>query len=510
MRSAGRIPARGSTALAVCVALAMAGALAACITYTMLQAKEARITFIKFGPDGDKHGMASKVQTINKGLDDLLRERDEVMAELDEWREGLGYESAEKAKAELERVAEMTNATTPPGTLAEALDLMKDLRDNVSGQASAARDKVRRAEQRFSETIASYGAFRKKSQEDYRQLAKDYITVESTKDAELEELNVRYADWLERHTGLALALEGSRRRFQAELQDAMRILVQQDVLAAHLLTLTRRLTDPTLLEEGSAWLAKVVYVDSSTRRVFVNTGTEQGLTPGQRINVMDPSIPDRKKGSVVIKQAFATGSIGEIVEVVDPDVPLNRGDVLEGIPPIMPTPRRAKPDGKVVGLDPETDSVAIDLGIGDGLRPQTTFAVFGMSPSGERIFKGFVSVTRVGANVSNAATKSLVDVGKPVLIGDFISSPIFPSQVTFALAGDARRFALNAEQISYLLKTKGAVVQSQVDMSTNYLVLLDVSEGSDQQKAEWEKLLSDARRLRVPILTLRDVVPFIF
>jgi len=501
---------RGSTALAVCITLALAGALAACVAYVMLQSKEARIEFIKYGPDGPAPGMAAKVESVSVGLDDLLSDRDDVLNELEQWREGLGYAIVDDVKAEFEKVAAATGVSRQPATLIEALDLMKDLRDGASARAEAAGNAVARAEKEYADTMRAYGAFRVKSLEDYDQLTKDYVAVESTKNAELAELNDEYGHWLQRHTELALEIESARESLHTETRDAMRVLVQQDAVAAHLLVVTRRLTDPTALEESSAWLAKVIYVDGATSRAYVNAGSEQGLEVGQRLDVMDSFIPGLKKGVIVIREALTAGSIAEIVEVSNPDVPMISGDVLVDVPRIMPVPARAKPDGRIVDLDPDTNSVVIDLGARDKLRPQTAFAVFSAGAKGEHVFRGFVSVTRVGTMVSHAAVKSIVDPGDPMLVGDLISSPLFPSEVTFTLVGESRTFALNAEQIGFLLKVRGAVVGRQVDMNTDYLVLMDISSGSDEERAEWDKLLSDARRLRVPILTLRDVVPFIF
>lgn len=148
-----------------------------------------------------------------------------------------------------------------------------------------------------------------------------------------------------------------------------------------------------------------------------------------------------------------------------------------------------RPDGRILGVSPEIEMVVINLGSDDGLKTNTTFAVYAKDVTNfeKGRHKATVEITRiVGPHTAEARITGEVDARKPILNGDQILNAVWDPgfRVSIALAGE---FDLDSDGFSDLtriiqeIESNGGRVTAyndengdivgEVDSSTRYFVL---------------------------------------
>jgi hypothetical protein len=196
-----------------------------------------------------------------------------------------------------------------------------------------------------------------------------------------------------------------------------------------------------------------------------------------------------------------------------------------------------QPKGKIVSVERYSQTVYINLGENDRVKPQLTFSIFaaGANFKTNPQRKGSLEVTKiVGPNISQARITDLTDANSdPVLSGDLLFNPAWsPSlrqHVAIAglidLTGDGKD---DTPEFIRGLREQGIVVDSYIDLKditvkgegmslkTNFLVLGDNPEFENlpqqgdirvERKTELIKKMSDmqdeAKRLGVTIVPYR-------
>ncbi|HWA97270.1 MAG TPA: hypothetical protein VG713_02205 [Pirellulales bacterium] len=168
-------------------------------------------------------------------------------------------------------------------------------------------------------------------------------------------------------------------------------------------------------------------------------------------------------------------------------------------------------DGEIRVVQPRTETVWINLGEADGLRPQTSFFVHGpyASPSDEAARKGTIEVTQImGEHLAEARIVNSKPTD-PMLPGDKIYTSLWDPgrREHFAIAGRIDLDGDNVddrEQLRNIIRLSGGVIDAEVDtdgkvtgeitIDTRYLI-----EGSMPEKARaaTEKLRAEAALLGV-------------
>jgi hypothetical protein len=164
-------------------------------------------------------------------------------------------------------------------------------------------------------------------------------------------------------------------------------------------------------------------------------------------------------------------------------------------------------DGKVLSADPQTGRVFIDLTGKQMLRRGTRFRVYETGKGGERIHKGYVTVTDVRADMSEAR---IDETGTGTMgAGDWLYSPLFDAKetVTFAFLGQLPG-RYTREVATRLLAASGAKIGESVDVNTTFLVL------GEKEDAEGEELTASADYKNallwgVEVIRAQDLTPFL-
>jgi len=128
------------------------------------------------------------------------------------------------------------------------------------------------------------------------------------------------------------------------------------------------------------------------------------------------------------------------------------------------------PDGEVVVAD---NGIAIvNRGKAQFLMPGTMFDVWGLAKGGTKYKKGTIKVTSCDDETARAAIVE-EDSRNPITKGDLIQSLTYSPNhpIHFVIAGDMKKMGRSTAEA--VLKKLGAVVDSTVTSSTNYLIVGD-------------------------------------
>ncbi|MBA4107725.1 MAG: hypothetical protein C0485_18485 [Pirellula sp.] len=197
----------------------------------------------------------------------------------------------------------------------------------------------------------------------------------------------------------------------------------------------------------------------------------------------------------------------------------------EGLPDVDQFAQPA--DGRVTWVNQRYGKVWIDLGSGDGLRPQVTFSVAaeGNADAEQAEKKGSIEVIRVlDAHMAEAQITS-DDPKNPILTGDRIYSQVWDRgrTVGFAIAGkidldkdgkdDLQRLkdiiGANSGRVDASPDEAGAL-QGELKIDTRYLVLGELPDGTQARDAalrgSWKTLSEDAERLGIETIPLEEFV----
>lgn len=197
----------------------------------------------------------------------------------------------------------------------------------------------------------------------------------------------------------------------------------------------------------------------------------------------------------------------------------------EGLPDVDQFAQPA--DGRVTWVNQRYGKVWIDLGSGDGLRPQVTFSVAaeGNADAEQAEKKGSIEVIRVlDAHMAEAQITS-DDPKNPILTGDRIYSQVWDRgrTVGFAIAGkidldkdgqdDLQRLkdivGANSGRVDASPDEAGAL-QGELKIDTRYLVLGEYPDGTQARdqalRASWKTLSEDAERLGIETIPMEEFI----
>jgi hypothetical protein len=180
-------------------------------------------------------------------------------------------------------------------------------------------------------------------------------------------------------------------------------------------------------------------------------------------------------------------------------------------------------DGRVTGVSQRYETVYLDLGSADGLRPQVTFAVAeaGLEDAAAAEQKGSIEVTKiVGPHMAEARITS-DSATNPIMPGDRVFSQVWDRgrQVGIGIAGfidlDKDRKS-DLEKLKSIVAASGGVVdaapdetgkkQGSLKVSTRYLVLGEYPNASNmgELKTSWNDLTQEAESLGVKTIALEE------
>jgi hypothetical protein len=126
------------------------------------------------------------------------------------------------------------------------------------------------------------------------------------------------------------------------------------------------------------------------------------------------------------------------------------------------------PDGEIITVSDKLPLAWIDIGANDRLARGTRFRIQSAGP--RPIQKGWAQVTRLEPGTAEVELFD-VDVYSPVVAGDVILNPVYArtGERHAVLAG---RFSNpSVAELTALLARMGIVVQSEIDLETDYLIV---------------------------------------
>jgi hypothetical protein len=183
------------------------------------------------------------------------------------------------------------------------------------------------------------------------------------------------------------------------------------------------------------------------------------------------------------------------------------------------------PDGRITGVNQRTQTVWINRGRQDGLRPNITFSVFaqGGNTLDAAVKKGSIEITQVH-NGQTAEARILEDDHRnPIMSGDLIASPIWNpgTSLHFALVGkmdingddaDDRQLVKNLIRLTNGIidaeDTPEGEVRGQMSIHTRYLVVGDnPSEASEaEQIRTYSEMVREATRLGIEQISVHNLI----
>ena len=148
------------------------------------------------------------------------------------------------------------------------------------------------------------------------------------------------------------------------------------------------------------------------------------------------------------------------------------------------------PDGRVTSLDRDLATATIDLGWNQGLTRHMRFRAYRLAPKAKRLTVAVLRVERVEAAQAHCMILQEVRVWNPetgersaplpraetpVEVGDLLHNPYFDprGRRNLVVLGDITKGSHTPQQIRERLQELGGTVQDHVQLSTNYVVLLD-------------------------------------
>ncbi len=167
-------------------------------------------------------------------------------------------------------------------------------------------------------------------------------------------------------------------------------------------------------------------------------------------------------------------------------------------------------DGHVLSMNEKLDLGFIDLGAKNKLRRGMRFEVLNADPSAPEAKKGMIEVTEVHPEFAEFRIVELKDRFIPLTGGDLISNPIYdPHAERRAVLVGRFSSRYNRDQLTALLAELGIQVQTQVDITTDYLILgsEEIVNGepvSFNQNTDFKK----AETLGVVIVPLKEIESF--
>lgn len=163
-----------------------------------------------------------------------------------------------------------------------------------------------------------------------------------------------------------------------------------------------------------------------------------------------------------------------------------------------------EPDGKIQYVLASSGKAWIDLGRRDHVQKGLQFRVFQTIKGGKRVFKGFVEIAKVDEDMSEVRIVTENDSLNPIVAGDFVASPFYDRQArpVFVFAGSQLESTDVTKQLVIAkMESYGAVVQTEVDQNTDFLVAMMDYENTPEYKT--------AKALEVKIIRERDLLAYL-
>jgi type II secretory pathway component PulJ len=188
-----------------------------------------------------------------------------------------------------------------------------------------------------------------------------------------------------------------------------------------------------------------------------------------------------------------------------------------------------RPDGMIVAVNPKENTVWIDVGRIDGLRPNLRFTVFkrGLTnvyvppeagetaetkPAVRRQKKGVIEVKRfLGESMAEAHILES-ELRDPIMEGDVIFTPTWTPREPerYVLAGE---FDVNNDKkpdnelVQQLVRMGGGEIDAELTIKTRYL-LLGESPSDKTASDAYNKLRQQAKQLNIKIMTLAEFLEY--
>lgn len=139
-------------------------------------------------------------------------------------------------------------------------------------------------------------------------------------------------------------------------------------------------------------------------------------------------------------------------------------------------------DGKIVFADPRSQSVYINLGVGQKVLKGLKFDVYRQAPKAKRALVGRIEITKIMDKVSLATIIEIKNPLDPIVNGDMIMNPLFNYQnpIHISIAGEFRK--MKNEEAKKLIEQIGAKVEPEVTVKTNFVVIAQKNEQHDNYK----------------------------
>jgi hypothetical protein len=148
------------------------------------------------------------------------------------------------------------------------------------------------------------------------------------------------------------------------------------------------------------------------------------------------------------------------------------------------------PDGRITSLDSALGTLTVDLGYTKGLQRNTRFQVYRRDPKVRRLTVAMIKVEEVEAEQAHCVilqdaraynpetgkrTPPLPRADTPVQVGDLIHNPYFDprGRRNLLVLGEITKGSHTPQQIRERVEELGGNVHDHVQLSTNFVVLLD-------------------------------------
>ena len=191
---------------------------------------------------------------------------------------------------------------------------------------------------------------------------------------------------------------------------------------------------------------------------------------------------------------------------------------------VDPDPFAQPSDGKIAYVNQREQTVWINLGSEDKLRPQVTFMVYGGDEndaiSAER--KGTIEVTRILNRHLAEARITSEDIKRPIMGGDQIYSQVWSAgrQVGFGIVGFIDLDGNGSEDLESLkriIATSGGKVDAapgsdgKLNVDTRFVIAgADPTTGGKQEYlAHWQSTTDDAASLGIEVISLDQFLDLI-
>ncbi|MBI1851860.1 MAG: hypothetical protein HYR85_16100 [Planctomycetes bacterium] len=171
---------------------------------------------------------------------------------------------------------------------------------------------------------------------------------------------------------------------------------------------------------------------------------------------------------------------------------------------------RDVPDGKIIDASPTSGLAWIDVGARNGLVRGTRFQVFEVGRGNEKKSKGWIEVRELRDATALCGITETKDPMEPIVAGDLISNPYFDrdKKPVFVFLGDLPG-RYSKEEVTRLLRAKGATVEDNVTAMTDFLVVGQPPKSDTPIVLEDTPTFQLAKEFGVQVMSANDLTSYI-